>query len=109
MAIAPTATISNIVGVAQSIEPTYKHLFAKANLSGDFTSGNIYLVADLKVRGLWDDEMVDDLKYHDGIITRIDRIPAELKALYRRLLKLNRAGSSNARAVAKNGLIWGNR
>jgi len=82
MAIAPTATISNIVGVGQSIEPTYKHLFAKANLSGDFTTGNTYLVADLKRLGLWDAEMLDDLKYFDGIITEIERVPADLKALY---------------------------
>ncbi|MBW8864075.1 MAG: ribonucleoside-diphosphate reductase subunit alpha, partial [Verrucomicrobia bacterium] len=82
MAIAPTATISNIVGVGQSIEPTYKHLFAKANLSGDFTSGNTYLVADLKKLNIWDAEMVDDLKYHDGVIKEIERIPAELQALY---------------------------
>lgn len=82
MAIAPTATISNIVGVTQSIEPTYKHLFAKANLSGDFTTANTYLVADLKALGLWDAEMVDDLKYHDGLLAEIDRIPADLKALY---------------------------
>jgi ribonucleoside-diphosphate reductase alpha chain len=83
MAIAPTATISNIVGVSQSIEPTYKHLFAKANLSGDFTTGNTYLVADLKKLGLWDDEMLDDLKYYDGVIQEIERIPAKLKELYR--------------------------
>ncbi|MBI3851490.1 MAG: ribonucleoside-diphosphate reductase subunit alpha [Verrucomicrobia bacterium] len=83
MAIAPTATISNIVGVGQSIEPTYKHLFAKANLSGDFTTANTFLVADLKQRGLWDDEMLDDLKYYDGSIQEIERIPAELKGLYR--------------------------
>jgi len=83
MAIAPTATISNIVGVGQSIEPTYKHLFAKANLSGDFTATNTWLVADLKKLGLWDDEMVDDLKYYDGLIEEIERIPAELKELYR--------------------------
>jgi len=83
MAIAPTATISNIVGVSQSIEPTYKHLFAKANLSGDFTTANTYLVADLKKLGLWDDEMVDDLKYYDGVIHEIERVPAELKELYR--------------------------
>jgi ribonucleoside-diphosphate reductase alpha chain len=82
MAIAPTATISNIVGVCQSIEPTYKHLFAKANLSGDFTTANTYLVADLRALGLWDAEMVDDLKYHDGILNEIDRIPADLKMLY---------------------------
>lgn len=83
LAIAPTATISNIVGVSQSIEPTYKHLFAKANLSGDFTTANTYLVADLKKLGLWDNEMVDDLKYFDGSIQEIDRIPKELKDLYR--------------------------
>ncbi|HXG47387.1 MAG TPA: ribonucleoside-diphosphate reductase subunit alpha [Methylomirabilota bacterium] len=83
MAIAPTATISNIIGVSQSIEPTYKHLFAKANLSGDFTTANRYLVADLKRLGLWDDEMVDDLKYYDGVISDIERIPAELRRLYR--------------------------
>src|SRR6185312_14516185 len=83
LAIAPTATISNIAGVSQSIEPTYKHLFAKANLSGDFTTANTYLVADLKKLGLWDDEMVDDLKYYDGVIHEIERIPAELKELYR--------------------------
>jgi ribonucleoside-diphosphate reductase alpha chain len=82
MAIAPTATISNIVGVSQSIEPTYKHLFAKANLSGDFTTANTYLVADLKKLGLWDDEMLDDLKYYDGSIQEIERIPADLKVLY---------------------------
>jgi ribonucleoside-diphosphate reductase alpha chain len=83
MAIAPTATISNIIGVGQSIEPTYKHLFAKANLSGDFTTANNYLVADLKRLGLWDDAMLDDLKYYDGLILEIERIPAELKELYR--------------------------
>jgi ribonucleoside-diphosphate reductase alpha chain len=83
MAIAPTATISNIVGVAQSIEPTYKHLFAKANLSGDFTTANTFLVADLKKLGIWDAEMVDDLKYHDGVISEIERIPADLQELYR--------------------------
>src|SRR6185437_14306715 len=83
LAIAPTATISNIAGVSQSIEPTYKHLFAKANLSGDFTTANTYLVADLKRLGLWDDEMVDDLKYHDGSISGIERVPAGLKELYR--------------------------
>ncbi len=83
MAIAPTATISNIIGVGQSIEPTYKHLFAKANLSGDFTSANTFLVADLKKLGLWDDAMLDDLKYYDGSIQEIERIPVELKELYR--------------------------
>jgi len=66
MAIAPTATISNITGVFQSIEPAYKHLFAKSNLSGEFTWVNTYLVDDLKRLGIWDEEIVDDLKYFDG-------------------------------------------
>ena len=83
MAIAPTATISNIIGVSQSIEPTYKHLFAKANLSGDFTTANRYLVSDLKKLGLWDEQMIDDLKYYDGSVQEIERVPRELKALYR--------------------------
>jgi len=82
MAIAPTATISNIVGVSQSIEPTYQNLFVKSNLSGEFTVVNPYLVADLKERGLWDAVMVNDLKYFDGSVQQIDRIPDELKGLY---------------------------
>jgi ribonucleoside-diphosphate reductase alpha chain len=82
MAIAPTATISNICGVSQSIEPTYQNLFVKSNLSGDFTVVNDYLVRDLKQRGLWDEVMVNDLKYYNGSVSPIDRIPEELKALY---------------------------
>jgi ribonucleoside-diphosphate reductase alpha chain len=82
MAIAPTATISNICGVSQSIEPTYQNLFVKSNLSGEFTVINPYLVADLKARGLWDEVMVNDLKYYDGSVHPIDRIPQDLKALY---------------------------
>ena len=82
MAIAPTATISNIVGVSQSIEPTYQNLFVKSNLSGEFTVVNPYLVADLKERGLWDAVMVNDLKYYDGSVQPIDRIPEDLKGLY---------------------------
>jgi len=82
MAIAPTATISNIVGVSQSIEPTYQNLFVKSNLSGEFTVVNPYLVADLKERGLWDAVMVNDLKYFDGSVQQIDRIPDDLKGLY---------------------------
>jgi ribonucleoside-diphosphate reductase alpha chain len=82
MAIAPTATISNIVGVSQSIEPTYQNLFVKSNLSGEFTVVNPYLVADLKERGLWDAVMVNDLKYYDGSVQPIDRIPDDLKGLY---------------------------
>ena len=82
MAIAPTATISNICGVSQSIEPAYQNLFVKSNMSGDFTVVNEFLVRDLKARGLWDEVMVSDLKYYDGSIGQIDRIPDDLKALY---------------------------
>ncbi len=82
MAIAPTATISNIVGVSQSIEPTYQNLFVKSNLSGEFTVVNPYLVKDLKELGLWDAVMVNDLKYYDGSVRPIDRIPQQLKELY---------------------------
>ena len=82
MAIAPTATISNICGVAQSIEPTYQNLFVKSNLSGEFTVINPYLVRDLKSRDLWDEVMVNDLKYFDGSVQPIDRIPDDLKDIY---------------------------
>ncbi len=83
LAIAPTATISNICDVSQSIEPTYKNLYAKSNLSGDFTVVNRHLVNDLRALGLWDAEMVEDLKYHDGSVREIDRVPAELRDRYR--------------------------
>jgi ribonucleoside-diphosphate reductase alpha chain len=82
MAIAPTATIANITGVSQSIEPTYQNLYVKSNLSGEFTVVNPYLVADLKARGLWDKVMVNDLKYYDGSVQGIDRVPEDLKAKY---------------------------
>ncbi|MDA7949681.1 MAG: ribonucleoside-diphosphate reductase subunit alpha [Hyphomicrobiaceae bacterium] len=82
MAIAPTATISNICGVSQSIEPAYQNLYVKSNMSGDFTLVNAALVADLKARGLWDEVMVSDLKYYDGALGPIDRVPGDLKALY---------------------------
>jgi ribonucleoside-diphosphate reductase alpha chain len=82
MAIAPTATISNICGVSQSIEPTYQNLFVKSNLSGEFTVINPYLVNDLKSAGLWDEVMVNDLKYYNGSLAKISRIPAHLKELY---------------------------
>ncbi|HLI77884.1 MAG TPA: ribonucleoside-diphosphate reductase subunit alpha [Acidobacteriaceae bacterium] len=82
LAIAPTATISNICGVTQSIEPTYQNLFAKSNMSGDFTVVNAALVHDLKERGLWDEVMVSDLKYFDGSLGAISRVPEELKLLY---------------------------
>lgn len=83
MAIAPTATISNIAGSFQSIEPTYRNLFVKSNLSGDFTIVNEYLIQDLKDLGLWDDQMLDDLKHYDGGVQHIDRIPEHLKELYK--------------------------
>jgi ribonucleoside-diphosphate reductase alpha chain len=82
LAIAPTATISNICGVTQSIEPTYQNLFVKSNMSGDFTVVNAALVRDLKARGLWDEVMVSDLKYFDGSLGAIDRVPDQLKMLY---------------------------
>jgi ribonucleoside-diphosphate reductase alpha chain len=82
MAIAPTATIANITGVSQSIEPTYQNLYVKSNLSGEFTVINPYLVRDLKNRGLWDSVMVNDLKYYDGSVQQIERIPQDLKDLY---------------------------
>ena len=82
VAIAPTATISNIVGVSASIEPTFQNLFVKSNLSGEFTVANGYLVRELKAAGLWDEVMVADLKYFDGSLARIDRVPAEIRRLY---------------------------
>jgi len=82
VAIAPTATISNIIGVSACIEPTYQNLYVKSNLSGEFTEINEYLVRDLKAHGLWDEVMVADLKYFDGSLSRIDRIPQDLRDLY---------------------------
>jgi ribonucleoside-diphosphate reductase alpha chain len=82
VAIAPTATIANIIGVSASLEPTYQNLYVKSNLSGEFTVVNEYLVADLKRAGLWDEVMISDLKYFDGNLARIDRAPAELRHLY---------------------------
>ncbi len=82
VAIAPTATISNIIGVDACIEPTFQNLFVKSNLSGEFTVVNEHLVRDLKKLGLWDEVMVADLKYFDGSLSKIDRIPAELRQLY---------------------------
>ncbi|MFM1747799.1 MAG: hypothetical protein RLZZ188_1465 [Verrucomicrobiota bacterium] len=82
LAIAPTATISNITATSPCIEPTYKNLFVKSNLSGEFIVLNPFLVKDLKSRGLWDQDMIDDLKYFDGELKDIERIPADLKAKY---------------------------
>jgi len=82
VAIAPTATISNIIGVSACIEPTYQNLYVKSNLSGEFTEINEYLVRDLKARGLWDEVMIADLKYFDGSLSKIDRIPQDLRDIY---------------------------
>ncbi len=80
MAIAPTATISNICGVSQSIEPTFQNLYVKSNLSGEFTVINPYLVRALKARDLWDSVMVNDLKHFEGSVQKISRIPEELES-----------------------------
>ena len=91
MAIAPTATISNITGVSQSIEPTFKNLFAKGNLSGDFTVINSYLVEELKGLGLWDRKMIEELKYMDGSILGVDRIPENVREIYRTAFEVDPA------------------
>ena len=82
LAIAPTATISNIIGVSACIEPTYQNLYVKSNLSGEFTIANKSLVADLKELGLWDEVMIADLKYFDGALSKIDRVPTDIRKLY---------------------------
>jgi ribonucleoside-diphosphate reductase alpha chain len=82
LAIAPTATIANIIGVSQSIEPTYQNLYVKSNLSGEFTVVNPFLVRDLKEANLWDSVMVNDLKYYEGSVQKIDRVPDEIKHIY---------------------------
>lgn len=89
MAIAPTATIANITGVSQSIEPTYQNLYVKSNLSGEFTVVNPYLIRDLKALGLWDAVMLNDLKYYEGSVQKIDRIPETLKTLYATSFEVN--------------------
>ena len=83
MAIAPTATIANICGVSQSIEPTYQNLFVKSNLSGEFTMINEYLIEALKKEGLWDEAMVNDLKYYNGDLTNIERVPNSIKTVFK--------------------------
>jgi ribonucleoside-diphosphate reductase alpha chain len=82
MAIAPTATISTIIGVTQSIEPTYKHLFVKSNLSGEFVQVNVRLVNELKALGLWDDDMLEAIKYFDGALGEIPGLPEDIKLRY---------------------------
>jgi len=103
VAIAPTATISNIIDVSACIEPTYQNLYVKSNLSGEFTEINEHLVRDLKAHGLWDEVMVSDLKYFDGSLAKIDRIPKSCAICMRQLLKLSHPGSSKRHRVARNG------
>ena len=91
LAIAPTATISNIIGVSASIEPTYQNIFVKSNLSGEFTVVNEFLVKDLKQRGLWDEVMLSDIKYFDGSLEKIDRIPSDLRQLYATAFEMDTA------------------
>lgn len=89
MAIAPTATIANICGVFPSIEPIYKNIYVKANMSGEFTVVNKYLVDDLKARGMWDQDMLELLKYYDGNVQMIDAIPQELKDKYKEAFEID--------------------
>jgi len=88
MAIAPTATTANIVGCVPTIEPIYKNLYVKSNQAGDFTVINTYLVHDLKLRNLWNEDMLELLKYHDGSIQDIPGIPAELKRKYKEVFEV---------------------
>ena len=83
MAIAPTATIANITGVSQSIEPTYQNLYVKSNLSGEFTVVNPYLIEELKKENLWDDVMLSDLKYYEGSLSQINRVPEHIKEKFK--------------------------
>jgi ribonucleoside-diphosphate reductase alpha chain len=89
MAIAPTATISNISGAIPSIEPIYKNIYVKSNISGDFVVVNSYLVTDLKARGLWNDEMLSQLKFNDGTLANIPNIPQELKDKYKEVFEID--------------------
>ena len=89
MAIAPTATISTIIGVSQSIEPSYKQLYVKSNLSGEFTHVNIALVNELKERGLWDDDMLEALKYYDGTLAEVPRVPQEIRDRYQTAFEID--------------------
>jgi ribonucleoside-diphosphate reductase alpha chain len=103
VAIAPTATISNIIGVSACIEPTFQNLYVKSNLSGEFTVVNEYLVRDLKERGLWDEVMVADLKYFDGIAGAHRPHPADLRASTPPRSKWIRRGWSKRHRVARSG------
>ena len=98
IAIAPTATIANIIGVSASIEPEYRNLYVKSNLSGEFTVVNESLVAELKARGLWDEVMISDLKYYDGALGKIERVPEDLRVLYATAFEIDTAWMVEAAA-----------
>ena len=89
MAIAPTATISNIAGCFPCIEPIYKNLYVKSNMSGEFTVVNKYLVEDLKKLGLWDHDMLEYIKYYDGSVQMIEKMPASLKEKYKEVFEID--------------------
>jgi len=89
MAIAPTATIANIAGCVPSIEPIYKNMYVKSNFSGEFTIINRFLVSDLKELGLWDEDMMEKIKYHDGSVQAIQEIPAAVRAKYKEVFEIN--------------------
>jgi ribonucleoside-diphosphate reductase alpha chain len=99
LAIAPTATISNIMGCTPCIEPSYKHIHTKSNLSGEFVRTNDFLVKELMQLGLWDQEMLDDLKYFDGSVQGIERIPEELKRLYKTAFEIEQTWLLQCAAV----------
>ena len=109
MAIAPTATISTIIGVTQSIEPTYKQLFVKSNLSGEFVQVNIDLVNELKERGLWCKDLREAIKYFDGALGEIPGCQTTSKVVMRRRLRSIRSGSFAVPVAARNGSTWGSR
>jgi len=89
MAIAATATIANIAGCVPSIEPIYKNMYVKSNFSGEFTIINRFLVTDLRELGLWDEDMMERVKYHDGSVQKIDDIPAEVRARYKEVFEID--------------------
>ena len=96
---------SNIIGVSACIEPSYQNIFVKSNLSGEFTVVNEYLVNDLKQRSLWDEVMISDLKYFDGSLTKIDRVPAELRALYATAFEIDTPWMVEAGPRGRSGSI----
>ena len=89
LAIAPTANIANITGCLSSIEPIYKNIYVKSNFSGEFTILNHYLVSDLKVLGIWNNEVLEKIKYYDGSIQKIEEIPRHIKAKYKEVFEID--------------------